>query len=177
MKRAIAVATAFLTVLIGGQSQALAASFAKPFEDDLATFTYDSGGDYCSESWALVPTVGWVMTAKGCFSKYGDVWRIQDGFADGSQTFIYWENWLKDGSTWRPYRYGECNNNLSAPAGAGAIRITTSPPAPTTMATRAAESASRHAADPPSTTCALLPPSRRHPGSATTADFQLGERN
>ncbi|WP_146605617.1 hypothetical protein [Micromonospora craterilacus] len=116
MKRAIAIAAVVLTILVGGQSQALAATFARPFEDNIATFTYDSGGDACSEAWALVPTIGWVMTAKGCFNKYGDIWRIQDGFADGSQTFIYWENWLKDGSTWRPYRHGECNNNLGAPS-------------------------------------------------------------
>jgi hypothetical protein len=52
------------------------------------------------------------MTAKGCFTKHDDVWHILDAAVDGQQTFIYWENWLKAGSSWKPYRSGWCNNDL-----------------------------------------------------------------
>ncbi|GAA0739704.1 hypothetical protein GCM10010199_63940 [Dactylosporangium roseum] len=112
----ITIAAVIIAVLIGGQGQALAAAgFVKPFEDDISTITYETGGEYCTEQWNVVPEVGYIMTAKGCFTRHGDVWRVQDGFAEGGQTFIYWENWLWNGSSWQPFRHGWCNNDLGAP--------------------------------------------------------------
>jgi len=113
MKRTLAVAAVILAVLIGGQGQALAANFEKPFEDEMATQTFAPGSpSACSEQWNFIPEAGYIMTAKGCFTKYGDVWHILDAAVDGQQTFIYWENWLWNGSSWKPYRSGWCNNDL-----------------------------------------------------------------
>ncbi len=116
MKKVFAVAVVVLAILLGGQSPALAAEFEKPFEDNISTFTYESTGDACSEVYVWNPrSISYDKVAKGCFAKYGDSWRIQDSLADGDQTFIYWENWLWNGSSWQPYRFGECSNNLGAP--------------------------------------------------------------
>jgi hypothetical protein len=112
MRRTVVMAFAIGILLLGSQGQALATDFPKPFEDDVASYTFEENGDKCTT--VSKPPFGG-LSAKGCFVKYGDIWRIQDGSTDGDQTFIYWENWLHDGSTWRPYRHGECNNNLNAP--------------------------------------------------------------
>ncbi|MEU5781955.1 hypothetical protein [Micromonospora lupini] len=115
MKRTLSVVAVILAVLLGAQGQALAANFAKPFEDDTGPVTSGSGGDSCSEVWAFTPVAGYVLRAKGCFSKNGDIWRVQDAFPDGTQTFVFWENWLWSGdgpgAQWKPYRYGECTNS------------------------------------------------------------------
>jgi hypothetical protein len=118
MKRILAVAAVMLVVLVGGQGEALAVVFEKPFEDNIAVAAHveDPNGEQCQENWVMEPPPFlWTMVAKGCFTRYGDVWAIQDSFGDTYQTFIYWENWIRDGASWRPYRYGECSNNLGAP--------------------------------------------------------------
>lgn len=119
MKRTLAIAAVILAVLVGGTGQAVAADFENSFEDDPASITSETGTVNCAETWALIPVAGYVMTAKGCFTKNDDLWYIQDAFPDGSQTFVYWENWLWSGdgpgAQWKPYRYGECTNNLNAP--------------------------------------------------------------
>ncbi|MFI8090905.1 hypothetical protein ACIF9R_21720 [Streptomyces sp. NPDC086080] len=111
-----AVGAVAFTVLIAGQGQAFAIEFEKPFEDQMSTFTYDSSAERCSEVVIWNPkSLSYDRTAKGCFTRHGDKWTIQDSLAEGNQTFVYWENWLKNGSTWAPYRSGWCNNNLGAP--------------------------------------------------------------
>ncbi|MGI5145864.1 hypothetical protein ACQEVC_05600 [Plantactinospora sp. CA-294935] len=111
MKRSLVIVSVIIAILLGGQGQALAADFARPFEDDIAAYTFEENGERC-----ITVTVGpFGQAAKGCFTRYGDIWRIQDSLFNGDETFIYWENWLLDGTTWRPYRHGECNNNLDSP--------------------------------------------------------------
>lgn len=115
-RRYFAIVAAIVTLLLGGQGQSLAADFEKPFEDEMSLLAYESNGESCSEVFVWNPkSLSYDKTAKGCFTRYGDVWRIQDSLADGNQTFIYWENWLWNGSSWQPYRSGWCNNNHGAP--------------------------------------------------------------
>ncbi|MEU0373639.1 hypothetical protein ABZ070_25915 [Streptomyces sp. NPDC006283] len=117
IRSVVAAIAVIFTVLIAGQGQALAADFEKPFEDQMSTLSYESAGESCSEVFVWNPkSLSYDRTAKGCFSRYGDKWSIQDSLAEGNQTFIYWENWLRDANGgWQPYRHGWCNNNLGAP--------------------------------------------------------------
>ncbi|MFF7791581.1 hypothetical protein [Streptomyces sp. NPDC007991] len=116
IRSAVAVFAFVFTILIARQGQSFAVDFEKPFEDTISTLTYDSDGEKCSEVFVWNPkSVSYDKVAKGCFTRYGDKWSIQDSLAEGDQTFIYWENWLWNGSSWMPYRYGECSNNLGAP--------------------------------------------------------------
>jgi hypothetical protein len=53
--------------------------------------------------------------AAGCFKKYGDAFYVQDQGADGLETFVQWENQLKNSaSSWVGYRSGACRNSLGA---------------------------------------------------------------
>jgi hypothetical protein len=115
IRSVVAVGAVIFTVLIAGQGQSFAADFEKPFEDELSMPAYELGSK-CSEVFVWNPrSLSFDKVAKGCFTISEDKWSIQDSLADGDQTFIYWENWLWNGSSWKPYRYGECSNALGAP--------------------------------------------------------------
>ncbi|WUH89828.1 hypothetical protein OG900_06640 [Streptomyces sp. NBC_00433] len=116
IRSVLAVAAVIFTVLIAGQGQSFGVDFEKPFEDQISTLSYDTGGESCLDDYVWNPkSISYDKIARGCFTRNGDVWRIQDSLADGDQTFIYWENWLWNGSSWMPYRSGWCSNNLGAP--------------------------------------------------------------
>ncbi|MFI0504219.1 hypothetical protein ACH3WN_15430 [Streptomyces albogriseolus] len=90
--------------------------FEKPFEDEPATHSYDSGDGLCSEVFVWNPrSISYDKVAKGYCTKNEDKWSTQDSLSDGDQTFVYWENRYWNGSSWKPYRYGSCSNNLGAP--------------------------------------------------------------
>jgi hypothetical protein len=51
---------------------------------------------------------------EACFQKHGDKIWVKDTQSDGYPAIGSYENYLWDGSSWQPYRTGDCYNRLTA---------------------------------------------------------------
>ncbi|MFI5932913.1 hypothetical protein [Actinoplanes sp. NPDC051494] len=99
------VAGVFISILaslMSGQP----ASAANAFEFNTASSSSWTGSDWCDYT-------GDGYSGIGCFDSVGDHFRIQDAYADGHSTAVYWHNYLA-GSPNTLYRWGSCVNSLGA---------------------------------------------------------------
>jgi hypothetical protein len=109
MRRLLLVAAATLTLLMGFAAPAYAYDFVYPVADD------DIGA--ASGAYPISSPCGHVdgpfgVAGRACFEKTGDIFHVKSEVTN--QIYVYWENWLWNGSAWKAYRHGRCNNQNGA---------------------------------------------------------------